>query len=158
MEFCELDIAGLYFQLGHETHTSADVFNELCTTHQSSIGHFCRPPLLVIHAISPTDRMDIYAKGYPNTITSMDKTGIYIAAKVGGTILTSERIIVNYATKNNIACEHFGWVFDQLTGAGLLTPSLAADKLSRLVQKAGQHQAKTSFLPELENRINTWRR
>lgn len=152
----DLETAGildLWFQLGHETHTTDQVTGELERGNvQGALAYIRRKVILerrfTFEELTEIATLQEECGGGPGF---NDCSVLYLAREMGACLLTGDGPLRREGKVRMIEVRGVIWIFDQLVANRLLPPQIAADKLQGLLD-AG------SFLPldVCEQRIHLW--
>src|SRR5690554_6337176 len=102
----DLNLTISFFSIDLELYTSLDVLNELYPEQRNLLSAFVSVGKLVIHTIQSTDRIEIMNTNYPRSLSEVDKTVLFLAKKHEAIVLSSDKVIRNYAKSK--AIEHHG--------------------------------------------------
>lgn len=152
----ELNLTESFFSLDLEIHTSLDVFNELFTEQQQALVRFIGLHMLTIHNILEDDRRVIMATDYPRSLSEMDKTVLFLAKKLSATVLSSDKVLRNYAKTHSIDYHGMLWIFDQLIEQKVITPDEASFKLKELISLNIIYQNNSKLMGEFRKRLEAW--
>lgn len=146
-------ILDLWFQLGHETHTTDQITREL--QGDGSIGALAYIRRKVIKERSFTfeelaaiGTLQEECGGGPSF---NDCSVLYLACELGACLLTGDGPLRKQGEVREVEVRGLIWIFDELVAHGLLAPAIAADKLLGLLDSG-------SFLPQsiCDQRIQHW--
>ncbi len=152
----DLDLTTAFFSLNFEIHTSLDVFNELYLAQQQPLTEFIHQKKLTIHNIQQKDRSIIIATNYPRSLSEMDKTVLYLAQKHQAMVLSSDKVVRNYAKNQSIDYHGMLWIFDQFIERKMLTSQQAAIKLKALISLNPIYQNNSKLTSEFKKRLTAW--
>lgn len=152
----DLNLTISFFSIDLELYTSLDVLNELYPEQRNLLSAFVSVGKLVIHTIQSTDRIEIMNTNYPRSLSEVDKTVLFLAKKHEAIVLSSDKVIRNYAKSK--AIEHHGmlWIFDQLIEQGILTKQEASKKLKELIDCNIMYQNNSKLMKEFGKRLDRW--
>jgi hypothetical protein len=156
IDLYDLNLNTAFFKLDLEIHTSVDVFNELYPEQQQVLLAFQSLGKLIMHSISEEDRIKIIATPYPRSLSEIDKTVLYLAAKANAMILSSDKAVRQYGKGNSILYHGMLWIFDQLIAEGILHPNEASVKLNLLIQSNVIYQHSAELCREMDIRLKRW--
>jgi hypothetical protein len=156
IDILDLKIASLFFGLDLDIHTSFDVFNELYDEQKELLKAYELGGKLKIHNITSEERLEIMASNFPKSLSDNDKTVIFLAKKINGMVLSSDKAVRNHAKDQAIEYHGMLWVFDKLMELELLKPADAIDKIKLLVSMNIIYQNNADLMTEINNRIEIW--
>lgn len=157
IDLCQLQITSLFFLLDIEVHTSLDVINELYPEQQIVFSAFEKAGKLIVHNLSSADRIRILQQNFPKSLSASDQTVLFLASTLSALVLSSDKVVRQYAKKSTIEYHGMIWIFDQLVNKGLLEKPLALLKLQALIKHNRTYQNNLEMQAELDKRINKWR-
>lgn len=146
-------ILDLWFQLGHETHTTDQITRELR-------GDGCKGALAYIRRKVIKERRFTFEE-LSEIGTLREECGggtsfndcsvLYLACELDACLLTGDGPLRKQGKSRDLEVRGMIWIFDELVGHGLLAPAIAADKLRGLLDGG-------SFLPQTicDQRIQQW--
>ena len=129
----DLELINPFFNLDMEIHTTSLVLFELHFEQQQILRAYQSVDRLTIHNLQEDDFRDIFSEEYPKSLSETDKSVLHIANKINACILSSDKILRNYAQKKGIECHGMIWIFDRLIETSMLKRKEAANKLKQLV-------------------------
>ena len=138
--FIDLEIAGLFdlwFQLGIETHTSVFIREELDTGgHEQALAYFTSGQV-VCHEFGFEEIVLVEALMVEVSKAAgfNDCSVLYLAEKLNVPLLSGDNALRRSAEKRGVEVKGTLWVFDQLVSRKMLKPSVAAQKLRRLLEE-----------------------
>lgn len=152
----DLNLTNYFFSMDFEIHTSLDVLNELYPEQRQILNAFISVGKLEIHNILEVDRIEIIKTSYPRSLSEVDKTVLFLAKKHNALVLSSDKVLRNYAKSQ--AIDHHGmlWIFDQLIDQGILSKTQAAEKLKELIACNIIYQNNSKLMKEFEKRLGNW--
>lgn len=151
-----LQLTNQFFSLKLEIHTSLEVFNELNNHQKQLLSAFQTTGKLTIHNITSSEQLDILKKDYPKSLSTTDRTVLFIAEKLGAILLSSDKPVRVFAKRNSIEYHGMLWIFDQLLAIGAISPSLAIEKLKTLINTNIVYQNNAELVAEMQKRLNAW--
>jgi len=152
----DLNLTISFFSLDLEVHTSLDVFNELYPEQQNLLKAFISVNKLTIHNLLEIDRLEILEAGYPRFLSEMDKTVLHLAKKYNVTVLSSDKLVRNYAKSQAIDYHGMLWIFDQFILEKILTTQEAIGKLNDLIRLNIIYQNNAKLMSEFKKRLDKW--
>ena len=111
---------------------------------------------LSVHIIQQTDREAMRGFGFPRSLSEMDCTVLYLAARLEAMVLSSDKVVRNFAKRNSIDYHGMLWVFDELVEQRYITAMMAVDKLRKLMVSNQIYQNNTVLVKEMGKRLNQW--
>jgi hypothetical protein len=156
IDMYELNLTPDFFKLDFEIHTSIDVFNEVYPEQQNLLNEFVKNGKLKVHSLQSEERIAIMDTVYPISLSEVDKTVLYLAKKHDAIVLSSNKIVRNYAKSQAIDYNGMLWIFDQLIARNILSSTAAATKLKELIAANIFYQNNFTLLQECKKRIKIW--
>ena len=154
----DLEMAGLldlWFQLGHETHTTDQIRRQLEEGGHEGALTYIRTEVIIERRFSGDE---LFAIGeLMNSCRSgpdfNDCSILFLALELEACLLTGDGALRKESEERAVEVRGTIWIFDQLIETGLLLPKVAADKLQGLLDRG-------RFLPvEIsKQRIEDWRK
>lgn len=151
-----LDLVEPFFNLHLEVHTSLDVFYELNDQQRAILAQFQIDGKLIVHTIHQADREAMRSIDFPRSLSEMDCTVLYLAFRMAATVLSSDKVVRNYAKKNSIDYHGMLWIFDELIVQECITAARAINKLQQLMRSNYIYQNNTVLLHEMNKRLKKW--
>ena len=156
IDLYQLQITPVFFQLDIEVHTSRDVINELYPEQREFYQAFELAGKLMIHNISSTDRQSIREQNYPRSLSIADQTVLHLASALHAIVLTSDKVVRQFAKHTSIEYHGMLWIFDQLVEKGLLQKPVACTKIKLLIKQNMIYQGSKDLNDEMNRRIRKW--
>lgn len=156
IDLYKLDLTVKFFSLNIELHTTYDVYFELYQEQSKILDAFISLNKLVVHNIEGHERLKIQSEGFPNSLSEVDKTVLYIASKLEAIVLSSDKAVRNCAKTKCINYHGILWVFDKLISENLLTKTEACSKLKELTKLNPYFQNNTKLMKEFSKRLDGW--
>jgi hypothetical protein len=154
----DLNLTNLLFKLPIEVHTSVDVFNELYTNQKDVLLAFHSMGILSVHNITGLERIEIYNRKYPKSLSNSDTTVLFLAEKFSAIILSSDKQVRNNAKARAIEYHGMFWIFDNLIFQNLITKEDAIYKLNQLITTNIIYQNSAELKHEMNKRIRAWKK
>lgn len=155
LDLYDIGLLDKFFQLPIRVHTVDLVINEITRPNQmQAIRQLIDEGMLVVKDYPATTIPDLFQFNIEcgGNLTFTDSTVIYYARSLADSrILTGDRQLRNRAEQRGIKVSGILYVFDQLVEQGLLSPAIAAQKLSELF-KINTRLPKS----DVETRIEKW--
>lgn len=85
-----------------------------------------------------------------------DKSVLYIASKINACVLSSDKVIRNYAKNQGIEYHGMIWIFDVFVEKTILTPREAVSKMKQLVDSNFLFRNNKKLDEEIEKRLKKW--
>ena len=155
--FIDLHTSGLlneFHNLPIEVHTVDFVISELTDDEQrQAVEFFVNNNKLKVHNLSGEEILDIanFKASLTGNLSFTDCAVCHYAKKNNYTLLTGDDQLRKQAIKSNVKVKGIIYVFDVLVEYQIISPQLAAERLS-LLYKINQRLPKK----ELEERITRW--
>ena len=156
IDILDIRITSLFFELELEVHTTYDVWNELYEEQQETLSAFKSVGKLNVHILEPEDIEKIIDSSYPKSLSSPDKSVLYLADKFGAMLLSSDKAVRNFAKSK--AIDHHGtfWVLDQLVEKQLISQKSASARLKGLFNKYLMYRNNIQLRKEADKRFDLW--
>ncbi|CAG0954539.1 hypothetical protein FLAV_00371 [Flavobacteriales bacterium] len=156
IDIYDLQLTSKFFGLELEIHISVDVFDELYDEQQEMLRAFQSVGKLIIHNIENHHRLEIISASYPRSLSSTDKTVLFLAKKIEAMVLSSDKAIRQCAKNKCIEYHGMLWVFDKLIEAGLIDYNSAITKINQLFATNFIYQNNAELRSEIDKRIEIW--
>jgi predicted nucleic acid-binding protein len=156
IDLIELQLSSQFFGLKIEIHTSLDVFNELFIDQQELLKAYQSVGKLIIHNLTEEERIKIQTNTFPRSLSDVDKSVIFLAETHNVMILSSDKIIRNYAKAQAIEYHGMLWIFDKLVECNLISKPDAILKIQQLVENNIVYRNNMELITEIANRIKKW--
>lgn len=156
IDLIELRLTSEFFKLPIEIHTSLDVYNELYPEQKEILKAYGSVGKLTIHNLTSSDKAEMQKIKFPKSLSDNDKTVIYLADKMEGTIISSDKAVRNFAKSKAIEYHGMLWIFDQIVEKQFLSFSDAIGKIEELFSKNIIYLNNSDLIEEKENRIKIW--
>lgn len=151
-----LDLVVPFFELDIEVHTSLDVFNELNGEQRELLSAYQSVGRLTVHILQQADREAMHGFAFPRSLSEMDCTVLYLAARLDAMVLSSDKVVRNFAKKKCIDYHGMLWVFDELVRQERVAAATAADKLKQLMVSNHIYQNNVVLIKEMAKRFSDW--
>ncbi|MCX6307455.1 MAG: hypothetical protein NTY32_01030 [Bacteroidia bacterium] len=156
IDIIELDLTKSFFELQIEIHTTIDVFNELYPEQQASLEKFIKSGVFTLHNLGQTDRIAIQNIVFPRSLSENDKTVIFLAKQLNAKLLSSDKIVRNFAKSQSIDYHGMLWIFDQLISQGIISKQMGLEKIHQLMTNNVVYQNNMELILEIELRLKIW--
>lgn len=157
IDLCNTDLIAAFFLLPIEVHTSLDVVGELYEHQQARLLPFRQNGQLTVHNISGADRLAIQQKDYPKALSEMDKTVLYLAARLEAMVLSSDGVVRRFAAGQSIECHGMLWILEQLLAVTCLSSPAVAAALDRLCETNSIYRESPRLAAEVQKRRSLWK-
>jgi len=156
IDVIELQLTAKFFGLNLEIHTTRDVFDELYSEQQQILEAYHQNHRLTIHILSSGEKAALLSEEFSKALSPEDRSVVYIAQKIGATVLSSDKSVRK--TAKNLSIEYHGmiWVFDQLVKAGLLNGDEASTRITHMLESNLIYRNNQEMRVEIEKRIKDW--
>lgn len=151
-----LDLVEPFFNLHLEVHTSLDVFYELNDQQRAMLAPFQVEGRLIVHTIHQADREAMRSIDFPRSLSEMDCTVLYLAFQMDAIVLSSDKVVRNYAKKKSIDYHGMLWIFDALIVQNCISAEMAGTKLRQLMISNYIYQNNAVLLQEMNKRLKKW--
>lgn len=156
IDLYNLGLINDFFNLEFEIHTTASVLMELYKEQQEILRAYQSVGKLEIHNLKGEDFIEIFNKGYPKSLSEADKSVLFIASKINACVLSSDKVIRNYAKNQGIEYHGMIWIFDVFVEKTFLTPREAVSKMKQLVDSNFLFRNNRTLDEEIEKRLKKW--
>lgn len=148
-------ILDLWFQLGHETHTTDQITRELRGDGSKGALAYIRRKVIKERKFTFEELAEIgtLREKCGGGTSFEDCSVLYLACEIGACVLTGDGPLRRQSEARSIEVHGMIWIFDELVAACLLAPAIAADKLRGLLDSG-------SYLPQsiCDQRVQHWLR
>lgn len=156
IDLYDLQLTSKLFSLDIEIHTSVDVFNELYESQKEILRAFISVEKLTLHPITHEDRLQIFSKGYPRSLSQNDMTVLFLAEKMEAMVLSSDKAVRSCAKKQCVEYHGMLWIFDRLVENQLIEKSIAISKLQQLISSNIIYQNNSELKADVDKRVSVW--
>ena len=157
IDLIELQITSPFFRLKIEVHTTVDVWNELYEEQQKILTDHQTAGNLIVHVLSEDDMVVIGNQGYSNRLSLQDHTVIYLAEKLDAVLLSSDKVVRNYAKERAIEYHGMFWILDQLVANEILSKNSALSALRSLLENNLMYKNNVKLWKEAHKRFEEWK-
>ena len=158
IDLLDLKIVAPFFSLEVEIHTTVEVMNELYQEQQEVLLAYQTVEKLTVHNLSAKNLKELQSASFPKALSQQDKSVIYLASQLNAMVLSSDKVVRNFAKKIAIETHGMFWIFDQLVHQRLLDESDAVSKLRQLVNGNLMYRNNVLLQKEAAKRIERWSR
>lgn len=152
IDVLKTDLCSEFFELDYQFKVTDYVLDEVREGNINKLENFITTSNLEIVSFTAEEQYEIVKLVETYTKPSLpDCSCLYLAKKLGGKIITSEKPLRKAAQKENVQAHGFLWVLDQLLENEIISPKKACKKIKKLLA-TGSYQPKR----ECENRIKEW--
>ena len=156
IDLFQIQLVSSFFKLNIEVHSTHAVIRELETNQKEILEAFISIDKLLIHRLEEEDRIKIFETKYPNSLSETDKSVIHIAKKHNAILVSSDKVVRNYAKQNSIEYHGILWIFDKLLEMQIIPSILAVEKLNALTTNNFFYQNNNELMSEIQKRIDLW--
>lgn len=156
IDIIELGLADVFFNLNVEIHTTLDVINELYPSQQHALKAFIASKRLTVHCLTEEDMLEMSKWVFPKSLSQVDRTVLFAAKKIDAMVISSDKLVRNYAKGMSIEYHGMLWVFDELVEYDFLSRTSAAKKLKELISMNAIYQNNKTLMEEFFARIHDW--
>ena len=153
----DLGLTNSFFNLDFDIHTTSAVLYELYSEQQQILKAYQSVGRLTVHNLKEKDFIEIYSEEYPKSLSETDKSVLHIANRINACVLSSDKILRNYAKNKGVECHGMIWIFDKLIEMSVLTKREAVNKLKQLVDTNFVFQNNQQLIDEIEKRLKLWK-
>lgn len=111
---------------------------------------------LTVHILQQADREAMRRFGFPRSLSEMDCTVLYLATRLDAMVLSSDKVVRNFAKRNSIDYHGMLWIFDELVRQERIAAATAVDRLKRLMVSNQIYQNNVVLLKEMGKRLSDW--
>ncbi|WP_262250433.1 hypothetical protein [Parapedobacter soli] len=133
-----------------------DVFNELNEEQRQLLSAYQSMGKLTVHILQQSDREAMRKFGFPRSLSEMDCTVLYLATRLDAIVLSSDKVVRNFAKRNSIDYHGMLWIFDELVRQERIAAVIAADRLRQLMVSNQIYQNNMVLLKEMGKRLSNW--
>jgi len=151
-----LELTNSFFNLDLEVHSTSAVMYELHIEQRQIIEAYQSVKMLTIHNLQEKDFIEISSEAYPKSLSETDKSVLFIANKMNACVLSSDKVLRNYAKNKGIECHGMIWIFDKFVEKGILTKKEASKKLNLLVATNSIFRNNVQLVDEIDKRLKLW--
>jgi predicted nucleic acid-binding protein len=157
IDMIKLQLLDPFFRLDWTFYTTDLIIdNELYDDQQSALAPFIQRGKLIIQQLDIADLLAIsQMMAQKSPLSDKDCSALRCAQTLKATLLTSDKVLREYASKQSIDVHGHLWIFDAMVSNACITPATAIHKLREL----------DSINPKLklpkhacDEYINTWSR
>jgi len=156
IDLYDLGLIGSFFNLEFEIHTTSAVYFELYSEQQQVLKAYQSVDRLIVHNLREEDFLQIYAEPYPKSLSETGKFVLHVANKLNACVLSSDKVVRNYAKNKEIEYHGMIWIFDKLVEENILSKKEAGIKLHNLVSTNFIFQNNRPLADEIQKRLKLW--
>ena len=152
IDLMDVDLLGLWFRIGIETHTTDLVIHEIKRPDQSRvISALVQAGNLKVHTLDAKGLIAVSARAALLRVSLADASAISLAEEKSAILLSGDRRVRAGGKELGLEVRGLLWVFDELVKRSLLLPADAASRLKRVLVAGAR-------LPEseCEERLRLW--
>lgn len=153
----DVELTTSFFSLNLEIHTSLDVMYELYLKHRSFLMQYHDSGKLILHNLTEQDRNQILSENYPKSLSEMDKTVLHLALKMNAIVLSSDRVVRNFAKSKNLEFHGILWIFERLVDEQIISFDTACSKLIQLISNNVFYQNNPHLMKEVKLMLERWK-
>jgi rRNA-processing protein FCF1 len=157
IDLYDLGLTNSFFNLDLDIHTTSAVLYELYSEQQQILKAYQSVGRLTVHNLQERDFIEISLETYPKSLSETDKSVLYIANKINACVLSSDKMLRNYAKNKDIEYHGMIWIFDKLVEMSILTKKEAVNKLKQLVEANFAFRNNKQLVEEIEERLKLWK-
>jgi hypothetical protein len=156
IDIIELGLAELFFNLHVEIHTTLDVINELYPSQQQVLDAHIDAKKLTVHCLAEEEMHEMSKMVFSKSLSQVDRTVLFLAKKIDAIVISSDKLVRNYAKGKSIEYHGMLWVFDELVKYEFLSRTSAAVKLKELISMNAIYQNNKTLMEEFFLRLHKW--
>lgn len=153
----DIELTTDFFSLDLEVHTSLDVMYELYETHRSFLSEYLDSGKLILHNLTEQDRSQILGENYPKSLSEIDKTVLHLALQLDAIVLSSDRVVRNFAKTKQLEFHGILWIFERLVDEQVLSTEIACIKLVQLISTNVFYQNNPRLMKEVKSMLQRWK-
>lgn len=156
IDLVKLKLLSHFFALELKFYTTDLILNELHEWQIEEYKHFINMNKLAIIELSEIELIEIqHLRNEKRQLSEQDCSAIICTKKLDGSLITSDKILRNFAVSKNMVVVGHLWIFDKMIEEETITPLLAINKLTELRELVNPRLN----LPksECESRIEKWK-
>ena len=152
-----LDLIQNFFALDCSFHSSVDVINELYEEDKLVLQAYVDSGRLTIHSIDEFERLCILGTKFPAALSEADKTVLFLAQKLNAIVVSSDKVVRKYASKQGVIYHGMLWILDQLLDGQVISSLEASQKLEMLIRNNIVYQNNAELVSEMQKRLKAWK-
>jgi len=153
IDVIELRLTARFFTLDIDIHTSSLVMDEVSREQKEILSEYISTGRLIVIAYTPDYHNEMMAISYPAALSLADKSVLLIAGKLNAIVLSSDKLVRNFAKNNSIDYHGLLWIIDKLLENGILSPVEAIKKLQYLLDSNSYYRNRAELVTEINKRI-----
>ncbi|MCF0065150.1 hypothetical protein MUK70_06205 [Dyadobacter chenwenxiniae] len=153
-----LNLIHHFFELDYMFHSSVDVINELYEEDKLVLQPYVDSGRLTIHSIDEFERLCIQKTQFPAALSEADKTVLFLAQKLNAIVVSSDKVVRKYASKNGVTYHGMLWILDQLLDVQVISGLEASQKLEMLIRNNIVYQNNAELVSEMQKRLKMWKK
>lgn len=130
-----LGIEDVFFGLPYQMHTTVDVLGELYPDQQEALSPYIHDGKLTVHNLTGEQFAEIINAPFPKSLSPADRTVFFIAQKLNAMVLSSDKVLRNWAKKKNLEYHGILWVLETLVNTNILSKEQGLEKLDILFRE-----------------------
>lgn len=152
IDLIKLRWLGYLFSIGLEIYSSREVIDELNENQLEQLNSFIQAQHVKVYTFSAEELMAISVIVAPASLTTQDKSILYLAKKLEASVLTGDNPLRKFCLKNELDVKGIIWLFDRFVELELVDCETAIAQMIFLL----------SFNPRLpsidcEQRLKHWK-
>ncbi len=155
IDLIKLDLLNQFFALECSFYTTDLILEELYDEQKKQLDIFIESERMKVLGFEAEDisRIVEIQEEKPQ-LSEQDCSAFICAIKVEGELLTSDNTLRRFAVSQNMIVRGHLWMFDQMVEQGIISGTLATDKLKMLIEVVNPRLG----LPqkECETRLQAW--
>jgi hypothetical protein len=152
-----LGIEEEFFHLPCRLHTTVDVLGELNPEQNQVLRPFIEQGLLIKHNLSAQQQEQLIKIPFPKSLSPADRSVFLIAAELNAMVLSSDKVLRNWAKKQKLEYHGILWVLETLVNSEVLSKEAGLQKLELLFQVNPTMAGSREVVKKVEELINKWR-
>jgi predicted nucleic acid-binding protein len=133
IDLIKLQLLGFLFSIEIEIYTSQEIIDQLNDSQQEKVNGFIQARALNIYIFSEEEIEKIDQLNAPRSLDFADKTVVYLANKIGATVLSGDGPLRKYSINSKLTVKGIIWLFDSFLDKQLITNQSAVEKMKELL-------------------------
>jgi predicted nucleic acid-binding protein len=153
-----LGIEQEFFALPCRLHTTVDVLGELNPTQNEALQPFIGQGLLIKHNLSSEQQEQLIEIPFPKSLSPADRSVFLIAVELKAMVLSSDKVLRNWAKKQKLEYHGILWVLETLVNSDVLSKEDGLQKLELLFEVNQTMAGSKEVLKKVGELVIKWQR
>ncbi len=127
-----LGIEDAFFGLPYQLHTAVDVLGELFPEQREALSPYMANGKLTVHNLTEEQSAEIIKAPFPKSLSPADRTVFFIAQNLKAMVLSSDKVLRNWAKKEKLEYHGILWIIETLVNTNIITKVQGLEKLDLL--------------------------